>query len=67
MTYRVLGKYLSIMERVYVKVMAKSISSVLFMATRIKVAAPILMRISSFALLVESRAIRYKSSRKKKG
>ena len=67
MTYRALEKYLSTMERVYAKVMAKSISSVLFMATRTKVGARILMRIFSSALLVESRAIRYKSLRNKKG
>jgi hypothetical protein len=67
MTYRVLEKYLSIMERVYAKVMVKSISNVLFMVTRTKVGVRILMRIFSSALLVESRAIRYKSLRNKKG
>jgi len=67
MTYRVLEKYLSIMERVYAKVMVKSISNVLFMVTRTKVGVRILMKIFSSALLVESRAIRYKSLRNKKG
>jgi hypothetical protein len=67
MTYRVSEKYLSIMERVYAKVMVKSISNVLFMVTRTKVGVRILMRIFSSALLVESRAIRYKSLRNKKG
>ena len=67
MTYRALEKYLSTMEQMYVKVMGRSISSVLFMVTRTKVRVRILMRIFSSALLVESRAIRYKSLRNKKG
>jgi hypothetical protein len=67
MTYRASEKYLSIMERVYAKVMVKSISNVLFMVTRTKVGVRILMKIFSSALLVESRAIRYKSLRNKKG
>ena len=67
MTYRALEKYLSTTERVYVKVMGRSISSVLFMVTRTKVGVRILMRIFSSALLVESRAIRYKSLRNRKG
>jgi len=67
MTYRALEKYLSTMEQMYVKVMGRSISSVLFMVTRTKVGVRTLMRIFSSALLVESRAIRYKSLRNKKG
>jgi len=67
MTYQVLEKYLSTMERVSAKVMAKSISSARFMGTHTKVGARILMRIYSSVLLVESKAILYKLLRNKKG
>lgn len=67
MTFRVLEKYLSTMERVCAKVMAKSISSARFTGTHTKVGARILMRIYSSVLLVESKAILYRLSRNRKG